>query len=155
MINNPLFSFSEVVSREDSLQNISEILIYSLTTRSVIYNLGIKDPLLDVFIREIAQEWIRRIGYIPYKKSFIENIVDRSIDLYRNPELLTSVENLIDLISYYKKDPKAFEEEYVKNFIAEELEALGIRDLVNIDDPEYVKYVAYALYVMIVSKLDL
>jgi len=152
---NSLLPFSEVISREDSLQRLSEVLIYSLTIKSVVHNLGIKDPVLDLFIREVAQEWIEKIGYVPYKRFFIENIINRSIDLFKEPELLSSVENLIDLISYYQKDPRAFEEDYVKSFIAEELETLGIRDLVSVEDPNYVRYVAYVLYVMIVSKLDL
>ncbi len=119
------------------------------------HNLGLKDPQLDLFIRELLQEWIDKIGYAPYKKSFVENIINRNIDLFRNIEYMIAIENLIDIISYYEIDPEAFNEEYVKNFILEEIEALGIKDLVDINDPIYVRYVAYAIYLLVISKLDL
>jgi len=152
---HPISQVPEEVLSKGIAQKLSELLIHFLEIRSIMHNLGLKDPQLDLFIRELLQEWIDKIGYAPYKKSFVENIINRNIDLFRNIEYMIAIENLIDIISYYEIDPEAFNEEYVKNFILEEIEALGIKDLVDINDPIYVRYVAYAIYLLVISKLDL
>lgn len=140
---------------EVTTHDISNSLINTLFVKELMIKLGIEDPYIDLASRELLQKWIDKIGYASYKKAFIENILDRKIDPFKEPEQMISIENLIEILSYYPEEPFLFQDPEVKKYIHEELRSIGISDLIDLDDPDYVKRVAYALYVIVVSKLNL
>ena len=144
-------------SYEDSkVHLINKILQKLFLTNSILRLVSLKDPEIEMMIRDLMQEWVHEIGYPKYDESFVSKLINIKIDIFNDPMKMSSVENLLSILSEYKSDPEQFLNKEVINYIKEEAEELGIKDLVPWDDKyNYVRYIAYILYIIVINNLSL
>ncbi|MEZ0290217.1 MAG: hypothetical protein ABWJ42_03910 [Sulfolobales archaeon] len=154
---------SLLLEREDLfVDRLSERVKKIFTIKEFLTLANAKDLYVDIFIRELLQEWIYRIGFPPYKPGFIERVLSQKTELFRDHDKILSVENLIEILSLYFSNKNEFSSDDIDSllkYVEEELEYLDMLKIIkelDIKDPVlFLKYTAYALYITVVSSLDL
>ncbi|MEM0043261.1 MAG: hypothetical protein QXJ51_00875 [Sulfolobales archaeon] len=143
------------------LDSISRDLKKLFVFKEVNTMIGIEDPELDLVLRDLFQDWVHMIGYPPYREDFIERLLRKNIRIFEDHEKLISLENLVEVLGQYFRestsDRNMLEDLY--SYVKEELEILGISDIIgdldHIDRENILRYVAYGIYIIVVSNLDL
>lgn len=144
-----------MVREAQDIYQIRRLIEDLIVVREVMEVSGIRDIETDIVLRDLVQEWASRIGFPPYDREFIERVYDRGHGIFRDHLRLLALENLIDIVSEYMYRPEELSREELIEFIREEFRDLGLEDLDIWERRDFIKYVSYAVYLLVVSGLGL